>query len=570
MTLKWKRTAAAVLLSSALISSSIPAYAADAGTLSIQALTSYHLTDVLDVEIKSVLNEKTDGGTRLGAVIRLKNNGSKLTRVPEYELRFKTSDGVEYTLQPSASNPRSVQAKTKQELSYMTVIDRNDSFDITDVSWVDVDVYVYPKKETEILSVAAPTSTWQGSDTEIKDAGALKKWGEAFTIPALTSPLTFTPVALSKDFSGQTPTAVVQLLVANDTDSRETIPDFSIDGKDSSKIYSGKRVEQGAIVLEPGEKRYLTYAIPVDLDTELASLNVLTTEKFASAPGSAIQYNVGRLNIVLPAEGLESIVTQGDYELGKPFVFDELNELVSSDMEVSMVELNVHEGEGDGYKTAVAKFKLTNNGERPLPIPAFQTDLVSTDGFSYAGTRQNVLSQRIMPNTAYTVAYSFVMPPSETNEKLTLKLTDAQTAAPYKTSIAAYTVALDTEKPDPDVIKMYPFNLAVKDWRMVSTFTVQRTYGYKLKLWLDITRSEQVITDNGFSKIQFEIADSFGRVISTKTLNMVGQNRLMSGENSINFDAVTEQLEYPLTVNMYELISTPNGDVKRLVANYKQ
>ncbi len=91
-----------------------------------------------------------------------------------------------------------------------------------------------------------------------------------------------------------------------------------------------------------------------------------------------------------------------------------------------------------------------------------------------------------------------------------------------------------------------------------------------MKLWLDIKRPDQVIVDSNFSKLQFELLDTAGRVISTKALNFTGPNRIISGENNIMFDSTTEQMEYPVTVNVYESITTPNGEAKRLVATFKQ
>ncbi len=139
----------------------------------------------------------------------------------------------------------------------MATIDRIDTVTIKEIGWVDVDLYVYPKQETPVLNVPVTAEAWQGSGTVFKDASALKKWGESFAIPSLQSPLKYTPVSITNDVSGQIPTALIQLLVENGTASRETVPDFVIDGKsDKKKVFSGKkRVEQGPVTVEPGDKK---------------------------------------------------------------------------------------------------------------------------------------------------------------------------------------------------------------------------------------------------------------------------------------------------------------------------
>ncbi|WP_052487141.1 hypothetical protein [Gordoniibacillus kamchatkensis] len=246
-----KVTFATALLTAVIASSAVPAAFADGGAAvtAVQS-PSYALNDVLQVEVKSVLNERVKDGTRLGAVIRITNTSGKLTRVPDYELRLKTADGTEYTLQPSATNVPSVNAKASRELTYLLTIDRTDEVNVTGVEWVDVDLYVYPKKETRMLDVPMSGIAWKGAETAISDANARKKWGESFTLPSLNSPLVYKPVDLTRDFNDKTPVNVVQVLVENPTAERQALPDLAMDGKSATDVFSGQLVEQGPIVLD--------------------------------------------------------------------------------------------------------------------------------------------------------------------------------------------------------------------------------------------------------------------------------------------------------------------------------
>jgi hypothetical protein len=239
------------------MTSSYAAIAAEPTETAVEVLAnpSYQLNDSLSVEVKSVLNEHVLGGTRVGVVVRMKNNSSTITRVPEYEVRVKTNEGVEYVLQASASNPKSIQPKANTELSYLNLIDRTDTVTLAEVNWTDVDYYVYPKKETLMAAVPISGQAWKGSDATITNPAAVKKWGEIFTIPSLLSPLQYQPVSIEKEVTEKGTVQVVQLIVSNPAGQRETLPEFLIDGKSDTQSYSGKKIEQGEMILEANEKK---------------------------------------------------------------------------------------------------------------------------------------------------------------------------------------------------------------------------------------------------------------------------------------------------------------------------
>ncbi|MBE1443148.1 hypothetical protein [Paenibacillus sp. OAS669] len=574
--MNWKKTVTSVVITTSLMTTGYTALAAEpTETANLAApAASYTLTDALSVDIKSVLNEHVLEGTRIGVVVRMKNNSGAITRVPEYELRVKTADGVEYTLQPSASNPKSIQPRANTELSYMSVIDRTDNVTLSEVNWTDVDYYVYPKTETLIVAAPIAGQSWKGSDMAITDPMAVKKWGETFKIASFESPLVYTPVNIEKEMTDKGTVQVVQLLVKNPSEGRETLPDFTLDGKSDTQVYAGKRVEQGDIVLEAKEQKYIHYAISTDNDTVLSSINLLTPEKFAQSGNGGqptlVNYNVGRLNILLQSTGAGTAYPV--YQMGSAMKFDSLSDLIHPNMQVSLVEFHMDANEEEGSKNVTAKFKLTNNSDMPIAVPEFQTDLVSADGYTYSGNRQLISTKSVLPNSSLVVSYSYTLPNSEQGNGLALKVQDTQKAAPYKTTIAAYSVVLQPDEPENE-FKVYPFGAKVTYWTITPIFNRlgnSLTYSYKARFDLELTRDESVQVDPSFSKLQFEIYDPIGRLIGTTTGKFIGAGRLVTGENNIIFESTTEQFERPLTIRVYELFTTQAGESKRLLGVFKQ
>ncbi|MGF7031882.1 hypothetical protein J2T17_002801 [Paenibacillus mucilaginosus] len=617
MNRKLKMTVASVILSASLVTPGYAALAAEApaAETAVPAVVSYKLTDLLDFEVKAVLNEKVDEGTRLGVVVRLKNNGSSVTRVPDYELRVKSSDGTVYTLQPSAGSPKSIQPKATTEVGYISVVDRTDEITLTEVNWTDVDVYVYPKTETVIVAAPITGTVWQGSESLITDPKAVKKWSDAFVIPTLTSPIQYTPVNIKKESTQNGTVFVVQLLAYNPSAKKEEIPAFVIDGRNEEKVFAGSRVEQGALSLQPKEEKYIHFAIPTDQDTVLTSLNVLTEEQFggaaagsagdssaasaASAAGSSAGtaagagstdaaaaggadagaastvsavntarsgYYVGRLNILLPAGPTDTRVVP--YNLGDVMQFDKRSELIPAELDVSVVEFDMFDNTDEGSKTVTAKFKVYNKSDKPVGIPTFGADLVSSDGYEYSGIRQAITTTNVSPKSAVTVAYSYSVPVSEPGTGLAIKVQDTKLAAPYKTTIAGYSLSLQPA-PERDLIRAYPYDIKIKRSDLGYTFT-NAAYEYKAKMFLEIKRQELVALDPSSTGLLFELYDASNNFIGTATKPFYGANRLISGENDINFTGTTQHNGYPFTIRIYETFNTGNNaEAKRLVNVYK-
>ncbi|MEC0246665.1 hypothetical protein P4H65_12780 [Paenibacillus chitinolyticus] len=599
---QWKTTVSSVFLSAALLASAVPALAAEPGKpaqASASAPTAYKLTNDLQVEIKSVLNEKTADGTRLGAVVRMKNTSSKVVRVPEYEVRMKTKDGVELRLQASLGSPRSIQPKSQVELSYLATVDSGEGVELSELRWVDIDVYVYPKKETLQLSVPVSDLVWNGTETSEIPSASVKKWGEAFTIPSLQTPLEFKTTNISRDTVGTKTNSVVQVLVTNPSTKRQTLPNIALEGKSGLQTYDSNRAES-SLALEPGEKKYIHFVIPTELNTELEALNVVTAEKYIDAQEKPVTYNVGRVHIMLPAKQADALPVHGAYAFGDAMKMDPLNELVHPNMNVSLVELHMQQNEDDGFNTAIAKFKLTNKSGGPLNVPAFATDLVSSDGYTYNGNRQGTTTLRVLPNASYVVTYSYILPASETGEGLKLALyethgasagagaqasgaksqdtkaqeaqaTAAEAGTSYKSLLTAYSVNLQPQPESKDELKLYPLTVKVNNWEISAMFNQQQNYNYRLKLLLDIEQEKDVLLDRTFSQLQFDMYDNGGTLINSVKSPFVGENKLQKGANVINFNADSMQLDFPVTVKVYESFVNDKGETaKRLLTTFKQ
>lgn len=603
MRTNWKAAMAAAVLSVSLVAAAIPVKAEDAVPSASISTLSYALNDSITASVKRVAVNRTTGGLQIGAVVGMTNNGNNMLRVPDYEIRVKTKEGIEYKLQPSASNMKSIMAKESAELSYMVTVDRPDDIEITDLSFVDVDEYTYPKTEKVLLSVPVALNVWYGTKGQLTDPYANMAWGQPFQIPGSSSPIRYTPVELTKQNDANGFSYLVTLMAENPGTGNETVSNFRMDGKTPDKLYSGKKVEQEPITLAPGEKKYVHYVVTSDKDINLIGLMLMTTEGFVPAGGQAGQgaatagagaaaganagsaagavttsatgsgFDVGRLVIAAPTPA--EINTAANYTMGTPIAFDPLNHLVDAKTEVSLVELHLHDNDGEGFKSVVAKFKVSNKGDMTVAFPAFQAQLVGGDGASYAGTRQSSTAAEIMPNLGYVVSYSFMIPASEKGDNLVMKLLDNQTAAPYSSTIANFSAPVQKEADD-SVMSLYPFNVKLDDWT-ISAYTnpgangMGLSYSYNLKLWLTIDHLEDVVVDKNFSKMKFEIVDSAGRILGSQSAPLTGENKLISGEQTIQLSNIkTDQFSYPLTVKIYESIDTPNGEATRLVKTLTQ
>ncbi|KIL40058.1 hypothetical protein SD70_16145 [Gordoniibacillus kamchatkensis] len=389
MKVQFKHLAAAMVLSASLLAT-VPALADDAqpsaqAAAASDSLTpaSYDLGGGLQVQVLGVLSDKNFSGVRLGAAVRVINTNGDTVRIPDHELRLKTDDGLVYTLTPSAANVHGVPGGSQVDLTYLRQIDHKKDVKVTDLSLVDVNYDVYPKVETTLVSVPVGGQVWTGSSGTLTAPAALKAWGVPFAVPTLDSPLTYTPVSVSKSFTNQGASYLVKLRVDNASEQAETVPAFEVDGKTKTDSYRGIRAETGTVTVQPGDTAYIHYVINTEHDTELDSLNVLALEPFAvpdpSGTPKLTAFGVGKLNVALP-KAAAGDTTAPAYQYGAPIAFEASNGFVNPNLQVSLVELHATDSVENGYRTAFAKLKLENKSDKPIPVPALQTELVSAGG----------------------------------------------------------------------------------------------------------------------------------------------------------------------------------------------
>ncbi|CAG7653671.1 hypothetical protein ACFQI7_31380 [Paenibacillus allorhizosphaerae] len=257
------------------------------------------------------------------------------------------------------------------------------------------------------------------------------------------------------------------------------------------------------------------------------------------------------------------------YRLGDP-VNLEPNNLLDERIELSLQSLYTHTNEDSGYRTAIAKWKVTNRGDTMLTLPLFQTELIGPAGKVYAGTRQNGTPASLLSNTSYVVSYSYMIPLSETGDSFVLHAVDDKTSPSNRLTLAAVRVQPQKEK-QTNIVSLYPYQIEFQEHHYLWTYDKSdNEFGFKMRLLLNISKQEQVVVDAGFSKLQLELTDASNRVVATQTVPFVGVNKLVSGVQTINFSNLkTDQIESRMTVKVYEVIDTPNGQAKRLIQELK-
>lgn len=497
-------------------------------------------------EVKSILNEKVATGTRIGAVIRLYNQGTKIVRIPDYELHVKTSDGVEYALSPSAVNATAIQPKDNVELSYMLLIHRMDEVKLAKLTWVQVNNYVYPKKTTTLLTVPVPNQT-----------PPTKNWGSAFTIPSFSSSIVFTPQNILQENTPAGPTIVVTIKATNLGKIRAQIPAFAIDGKSEFKSYSGLKIGDSPVVLEPGEQSELAFAIPVGNGIKLRSLIVKTPDSYTDAASNVTPFNIGRLSVTLPDyTGFSYIAQQAPLDETSVMYIDPLNKLIPPELEVSLADLRRYEADGGGFSTIVAKLQLQNKGSNPLPMPKFSAQLMNTDGTVYSGNGPEADDTTLAPGLAYTVNITFAVPGTETGKQLAFTLLDNQSAAPYAIPIASFQTQVKEETTESQGL-LFPFKVQVSD--------IEKGVSGNVQVRIDLSRQRDVIVGSGYSRLKFVLLDWNEQAISSAYLPLSGEGRAISGWNLLPFGNLSGSTGASL-MKVYESVNTPLGEVDRLLA----
>jgi hypothetical protein len=573
-----KQALSVILISSLLLS--FPYCAALADETQAAAVDTRYpstLTGPLQVKINGLLSEHTLTGTRIGTIVKMYNVSNDTVRVPDYEIRIVTDNGARYVLRGSSDNAISVPPMSNITLSYMAQVELPDNLKPTSIVWVDVNKDVYPKDETTMLDLPISNLVWYGDQSIVSDPALIKKWGEAFTIPSLDSALTYTPINMTTDFKDQTPVQVIKLLVQNPGKQTEVIPGFIIEGKSSTQNYKGSRADQTVSSIDPGEKKYIYWTVPTDLDTQLISFTLSTPESFKipnrTDASANLTYYIGRLSFGAPtAEQLVSDSTKASaYLLNSQIPIDPINNVVNPNINISAADFQIYENKGMGYSTGIIKMRFSNKGDKPLPVPQFAAELMG-NGFIYAGNRINASTSLVVPGTDYLVNYSFVLPVGGTVDQYNLRLIDNKTAAPYKINFAQSILTVNKPLKDNVKLNMYPYEVTIHDWALTNIAlsnpsTLSYKYSYKLRINMDLKTLEPVMVDSNYNKLLIELETKDGRRIASNTQSLNGEGRLTSGEQLIYFtDSTSDQLENPIVLKIYEVIETPNGPVRSLVA----
>ncbi|MDD9268063.1 hypothetical protein ACFPES_13575 [Paenibacillus sp. GCM10023248] len=302
--------------------------------------------------------------------------------------------------------------------------------------------------------------------------------------------------------------------------------------------------------------------------TSSSSSTGISGSSGSSNAGASGQMPVAVFLLKGAKEAPSGFTTAVSYDLGTKLKLTD-NSVLNKNVDVALVELHAHENDDLGYKTAIAKYKITNHGSTTIALPELQNELLDSSGNSYTGTRQSTVAAQLTPGSSYVVSYSYLLPnrTTEDDESFALNIYDDKSVSEGKVSLGTYQVALQQDIGG-DTIDLYPFSLKVNS-DSISWLYSGGSYSYQLTLDLTITHEDQVIIDSNFSTIEFEMVDSLGRIVGTQTSALTGTAKLTNGVQKVVVSGLkNEQVDTGVVVNMYEVIATPNGTAKRLIKQF--
>jgi hypothetical protein len=113
----------------------------------------------------------------------------------------------------------------------------------------------------------------------------------------------------------------------------------------------------------------------------------------------------------------------------------------------------------------------------------------------------------------------------------------------------------------------------MKNWtlsQLTMTGATGFSYKYKLILDMDVTRENEVVLDNNFSMLKFELVDALGKSLGSSSFPFTGTNRLVSGSQELTFSNLTQnQIQNNVSIKVYEAVTTPTGEVDRFITELK-
>ncbi|TNJ66275.1 hypothetical protein FE784_11410 [Paenibacillus hemerocallicola] len=250
-----------------------------------------------------------------------------------------------------------------------------------------------------------------------------------------------------------------------------------------------------------------------------------------------------------------------DYAIGS-----KIDLALDKKIDVAVSELKLYENDNNGFKTAIAKLKLTNADTTVLATPDLALELVDASGSVYSGTKQATAATQLATNSSYLISYSFLMSAMDENEPLLLRVYNAKDAG--KVPLGTVKTAFQQDNLTDDVWNVFPYKIDLRE-KLLLHSVLSTTFSYSLRMDLGVQRTEQIISDANLSKLQFELVDGTKQVISTQTVAFLGTTRLLNGTNELTFTNLKlNQFSSLNYINVYEIVDTPNGVVKRKLAEF--
>ncbi|MDQ0902525.1 hypothetical protein [Paenibacillus sp. V4I7] len=560
------------------------------GTLSNDASIAFQLGQ----SVRVTENGKWYMYTQVSA----KNLGSSSVKLPSgLQVRLVDANGLKYTSTVASGSDTTFLPNQSDTMTLKTLVSRQ-----MPTSGLTLEYYYLNQSEDVSLGTLSLNASLQTAAFGTKQVYAGQQEGELVTVKANTS-----------TYSIQADGVHVQTVVtlSNDGEAIATVPSFSASyqfGDAGTSVTStDNSARSGYLAPKETASYYFNATLPTGVDPNAAQLvlwqtasagssgssasgstastssggtgsgstgavagSAVSSTSTASSSGAAVtgQMPVAVFLLKGASEAQSGFTTAVNYELGSKLIFNN-SSVVNKNLDVALVELHAHENDDLGYKTAVAKYKITNNGTSTIALPELQNELIDSKGNTYTGSRQSAVATQITPGSSYVVSYSYLLPnkTQSDDETFALNVYDDKSVSVGNVSVGTYRVALQKET-ESDTLALYPFSLKVND-SSISWLYSSGTYSYQLNLDLDIAHEDQVIIDSNFSKIEFDMVDSLGRIVGTQTATLTGTGKLTSGKQKVVVTGLkNEQVDSGVVVNMYEVIETPNGTAKRLIKQF--
>lgn len=530
--------------------------------------------------------------------VSAKNLGSSSVKLPSgLQVRLVDANGLKYTSTVASGSDTTFLPNQSDTMTLKTLVSRQ-----MPTSGLALEYYYLNQSEDVSLGTLSLNASLQTAALGTKQVYAGQQEGEQVTVKANTS-----------TYSIQADGVHVQTVVtlSNDGEAIASVPSFSASyqfGDAGTSVTStDNSARSGYLAPKETASYYFNATLPTGVDPNAAQLVLWQTASAGSSGSSASGSTAntssggtasgstgvvagssasststtsssgaaatGQMPVAVfllkgASEAQSGFTTAVNYELGSKLIFNN-SSVVNKNLDVSLVELHAHENDDLGYKTAVAKYKITNNGTSTIALPELQNELIDSNGNTYTGSRQSTVATQITPGSSYVVSYSYLLPnkTQSDDETFALNVYDDKSVSEGNVSVGTYRVALQKET-ESDTLALYPFSLKVND-SSISWLYSSGTYSYQLYLDLDIAHEDQVIIDSNFSKIEFDMVDSLGRIVGTQTATLTGTGKLTSGKQKVVVTGLkNEQVDSGVVVNMYEVIETPNGTAKRLIKQF--